>query len=727
MRNGQATILASMKLFPPLLRTGAIVSLACVFLLPHTTIVQASSDPQSTDWNVYGGNKAGQRYSPLTQINRTNVKKLRVAWTFDTGESLAGLQTHPLIAQGRMFVYSPQQVVFGLDAATGKQLWKFDSGIHSGQPARGFAYWKSSDSSHDILFAQTLYAIWALDPSTGKPLLSFGKDGHIDLRNDLGPESPQGTVAITTPGMIYKDVLITGFRTGETEPSPHGDIRAYNIHTGTLVWSFHTIPHPGEPGYETWPKDAWKYTGGANNWTGGVLDEARGIFYAPTGSAVSDFYGADRVGNDLYANSLLALDAATGKLLWHFQAVHHDMWDRDFPSPPVLLTLRSNGKSVDVVAQVTKHGQVFVFDRVTGKPLFPIEEKPFPASSVPGEVASPTQPMSTSIEPYARQRLTAEMLTTRTPEAHAWAVEKFSTFISDGQFIPFRVDQETVVFPGFDGGAEWGGEAADPRTGVLYINANDVAWTGGLTAVKSGESAGATLYNAQCAVCHGTDRKGQADVFPSLIEATKKLTAQQMTDVIHSGRGRMPGFTNLTGDPLNALLSYVRSGDLTSTDRSDKQEASSGTGKNAAPPAKYRFTGYHKFLDPDGYPAIQPPWGTLNALDLNTGKYLWHVPLGEYPELAAKGMKNTGSENYGGPVLTASGLLFIGATNFDNKLRCFDAKTGKVLWEYTMDYAGNATPATYMVNGKQYVVIANSSARNSKAKHGTKYVAFALP
>ncbi|MEG9433237.1 outer membrane protein assembly factor BamB family protein [Terriglobus sp. ADX1] len=716
-----------MKLLPTLLRTGAIASLACVFLLPYMVAVHASSDPQSADWNVYGGNKAGQRYSPLTQINRTNVKQLRVAWTFDTGESRAGLQTHPLIAQGRMFVYSPEQIVFGLDAATGKQLWKFDSGIHSGQPARGFAYWKSPDGTHDILFAQTLYAIWALDPSSGKPMPSFGKDGRIDLRDDLGPESPQGTVAITTPGTIYKDVLITGFRTGETEPSPHGDIRAYNIHTGALVWSFHTIPHPGEPGYETWRKDAWKYTGGANNWTGGVLDEARGIFYAPTGSAVSDFYGADRVGNDLYANSLLALDAATGKLLWHFQAVHHDMWDRDFPSPPVLLTLHRNGKSIDAVAQVTKHGQVFVFDRVTGKPLFPIEEKPFSASTVPGEVGSPTQPMSTAIEPFARQRLTAEMLTTRTPEAHAWAAEKFRTFISEGQFVPFRVDQETVVFPGFDGGAEWGGEAADPKTGVLYINANDVAWTGGLTAVKSGEGAGATLYNAQCAVCHGTDRKGQADVFPSLIEATKKLSAQQMTDVIHNGRGRMPGFTNLTGESLSSLLAYVRSTDLSPTDRSDKQEATAGNGKNAAPAAKYRFTGYHKFLDPDGYPAIQPPWGTLNALDLNTGKYLWRVPLGEYPELAAKGMKNTGSENYGGPVLTAGGLLFIGATNFDNKLHCFDAKTGKLLWEYTMEYAGNATPATYMVNGKQYVVIANSSARNSKAKHGTKYVAFALP
>lgn len=708
-----------MKLCSRVLRTVSVLALACLWM-PHVIAAQTNQD-----WAVYGGNTSGQRYSPLTQINRTNVNRLRVAWTFDTGDAAASLQTHPLVVGGMMFVYSPQQLVFALDAATGKRLWTFDSGIHSGQPARGFAYWKSPGGKHDILFAQTLYAVWAIDPATGKAITAFGKDGHIDLRDGLGAGSPKGTIAITTPGTIYKDVIILGFRTGETEPSPHGDIRAYNIHTGALVWSFHTIPHPGDPGYDTWPKDAWKYTGGANNWTGGVLDETRGIFYAPTGSAVSDFYGADRVGNDLYANSLLALDAATGKLLWHFQAVHHDMWDRDFPSPPVLLTLHRNGKPVDAVAQVTKHGQVFVFDRVTGKPLFPIEEKPFPASTVPGEVASSTQPMSTAIEPFARQRLTSDMLTTRTPEAHAWAEQKFNTFVSNGQFMPFRVDQETVVFPGFDGGAEWGGEATDPRTGVIYINANDIAWTGGLTPVTQNESTGASLYNSQCAVCHGADRKGQAGVFPSLIEATKKLSTQQMTDVIHNGRGRMPGFTNLDGEALKELLAYVRSGDLAPTDRSDKQELASGN--NATPEVKYRFTGYHKFLDPDGYPAIKPPWGTLNALDLNTGKYLWRVPLGEYPELAAKGMASTGSENYGGPVLTASGLLFIGATNFDNTLRCFDAKTGTVLWQARMDHAGNATPTTYMVNGKQYLVIATNSARNPKAGHGTGYVAFALP
>ena len=702
----------------------AAAFLGAVSLHPAGKAVHAAQANKDADWFVYGGNKSGQRYSPLTQINRSNVKQLKVAWTFDTQET-GGLQTHPLVIDRTLFGYTPSQKVFALDAATGRKLWEFDSGIKSGQPDRGFAYY--GDGRQRILFADTLYAIWALDPDTGKPIESFGNKGMIDLRNDLGPESPAGTVAITTPGTVYKDLLITGFRTAEAEPAPHGDIRAYDVHTGALRWSFHTIPHPGEPGYETWPKEAWKYTGAANNWSGSVVDEKRGIVYVPTGSAVTDFYGADRAGNDLYANCLLALDANTGKLLWHFQAVHHDMWDRDFPAPPILLTVKHNGQVVDAVAQTTKHGQVFVFDRVTGKPLFPIEEQPFPASTTPGEWSSPTQPMSSTPAPYARQRLTADMLTTRTPEAHAWAEKEFGTFISNGQFIPLSVGKQTVVFPGFDGGAEWGGDAVDPTSGVIYINANDIAWTGGLAEIKAA-GAGATSYNNQCAGCHGPDRKGQPGVFPSLIDATQHLTAGQMADVVHNGRGRMPGFSNIDGENLQALLSYVRTGaEPGNTSRTDKQELPPSSGASAAPPAKYRFTGYRKFLDSDGYPAIAPPWGTLNAIDLNTGKYLWKIPLGEYPELAAEGMKGTGSENYGGPVVTAGGLLLIGATNFDRKMRAFDKDTGDLLCEYTMDFAGNATPATYMVDGKQYIVIATSNVHNPKAKQGAKYVAFALP
>jgi quinoprotein glucose dehydrogenase len=687
---------------------------------------------KDVDWHVYGGQAEGERYSALTQINQGNVKQLKVAWTYDTGEKNA-LQTHPLIVGRMMFGYTPSQKVFAVDATNGKEMWKFDSGIASGQPDRGFAYW--TDGRQKILFAETLYGLWALNPDTGKPIEGFGRKGMIDLRDNLGAESPAGTVAITSPGVIYKDVIIMGFRTGEAEPSPHGDIRAFDVHTGAMKWAFHTIPHPGEPGYETWPKDAWKYTGAANNWPGMVLDQKRGIVYVPTGSAVTDFYGADRAGNDLYANTLLALDANTGKMIWHFQAVHHDMWDRDFPSPPVLLTVKHEGRMVDAVAQTTKHGVIFVFDRVTGKPLFPIEELPFPASTTPGEWSSPTQPMPTLPEPFARQRLTADMLTNRTPEVHAWAVEQFKTFRSEGQFIPLGLGKETVVFPGFDGGAEWGGSAVDPKTGVIYVNANDLPWTGGLAEVKAG-GVGATTYQSQCAACHGPDRAGSPPTFPSLVDATKSLTAQQMVEVVHAGRGRMPSFPQINDERLQALIQYVRTGRdvaggasaaASGRDGGDKVEAAAGSGASTAPPAKYRFTGYHKFLDPDGYPAVVPPWGTLNAIDLNTGKFLWKIPLGEYPALAAKGMKDTGTENYGGPIVTAGGLVIISATNFDHKIRAFDSHTGKLLWEYTMEYSGNATPATYMIDGKQYIVIAISNGKVRTDPQGAKYVAFALP
>jgi len=695
----------------------------------------AAAGVRDVDWHVYGGQAEGDRYSALTQINRDNVKQLKLAWSYDTGEK-GGLETHPMVVGRMVFGYTPTQKVFAVDATTGKEVWKFDSGIASGQPDRGFAYW--TDGTQKILFAETLYGLWALNSDTGKPIESFGRKGMIDLRDNLGPESPAGTVAITTPGVIYKDVIIMGFRTGESEPSPHGDIRAFDVHTGEMKWAFHTIPHPGEPGYETWPPEAWKYTGSANNWSGMVLDQKRGIVYVPTGSAVTDFYGADRAGNDLYANTLLALDANTGKMIWHFQAVHHDMWDRDFPSPPVLLTVKHDGRMVDAIAQTTKHGVIFVFDRVTGKPLFPIEERPFPASTTPGEWSSPTQPMPTMPEPFARQRLTADMLTNRTPEAHAWAVEQFKTFRSDGQFVPLGVGKETVVFPGFDGGAEWGGSAVDPKSGVIYVNANDLPWTGGLAEVRVG-GVGATTYLSQCAACHGPDRAGSPPTFPSLVEATKNLTAGLMIEVVHSGRGRMPSFPQINDVSLQALIQYVRTGRDAPTagtgagvggtpmpDRGDKVEAPPGSGASAAPPSKYRFTGYHKFLDPDGYPAVVPPWGTLNAIDLNTGKYLWKIPLGEYPELAAKGMKDTGTENYGGPIVTAGGLVIIGATNFDHKIRAFDSRTGKLLWEYTMELSGNGTPATYMIDGKQYVVIATSS-KVRGATQGAKYVAFALP
>jgi len=670
----------------------------------------------ATDWPAYNGGVDGDHYSRLTQINTANVKLLKVAWSFETGEK-GGIQDNPLIVGRTLYAYTPTQKIVALDAATGELKWKFDSGIHGTQPARGMAYW--TDGKQGRIFAGVMNFLYCLDAATGKPVEEFGESGRVDLRKGLRGDFEQQSIVLTTPGVIYKDLIIVGGRNPETHPAPPGDVRAFDVRTGKLRWSFHTIPHPGEAGYETWPAEAWKTAGAANNWAGMALDAGRGVVYVPTGSAVMDFYGGDRVGDDLYANTLLALDAATGKRLWHFQGVHHDIWDRDFPSSPALFTLKRDGKTVDGLAQTTKQGYLYLFNRRTGQPLFPIHEHAYPKSTVPGEVTSPTQPAPDLPEPFARQRLTEEMLTTRTPEAHEWAVEQFRTFNSDGQFIPFALGKQTVIFPGFDGGAEWGGPAIDPAANILYVNATEMAWTGGLAVETRGASIGAQVYEKQCAVCHGMSRAGAPPAFPSLVDVGKRLTAGKIKDAIKQGTGRMPPSPNIDDARLNAVVDYLRSdGD--------------GESKELAPGSEYgqeeyAFTGYRKFLDEDGYPAIAPPWGTLNAIDLKTGKYLWKIPLGEYPDLARKGMKNTGSESYGGPIVTAGGVVFIGATVYDRKFRAFDSRTGALLWETELPFAGVATPSTYMIDGRQFVVIAASGGRDPKGPTGGAYVSFALP
>jgi quinoprotein glucose dehydrogenase len=686
-------------------------------LIAHTanTPTQGNETGQEhQDWPAYGGAPENNHYSKLAQINRSNVKRLAVEWSFDTQEE-GGLQTSPSIVEGVLYGITPTQKVFALDAATGKLVWKFDSGIRGAQPDRGLAYWANRNDRR--ILVGVINFVYALDAATGKPIPSFGNGGRIDLRENLGrePASSQ-SVDLTSPGIVYKDLVIFGGRNPETLPAPPGDIRAYDVRTGKLRWSFHTIPHPGEFGYDTWPKDAWKTSGAANNWAGMALDSRRGIIYVPTGSAAFDFYGADRIGDDLFANCLIALNARTGKRIWHFQGVRHDLWDRDFPSPPALLTVKRDGKQIAAVAQTTKQGFVYLFDRAKGKPLFPIESLKYPPSTVPGEVAASEQPLPTRPAPFARQNLTEDLLTMRTPEAHQWALEKFKQFRSEGQFVPFSAGKDTVIFPGFDGGAEWGGPAVDAETGVIYINSNEMAWTGAL-APNIGENSPRAIYMSQCSICHGEKLTGSPPAIPSLVGVGERLTPAQIATAIKNGKGRMPGFPNLTEDQISALVSFLMSGE-------SKELASS-----APPPASmpYRFTGYHKFLDPEGYPAIAPPWGTLSAINLNTGDYVWKIPLGEYPELASQGQKNTGTENYGGPIVTAGGLLFIGATNFDKKFRAFDKSTGELLWEATLPFSGNATPATYEVNGRQFVVIAAGGGKDPKSPSGGVYVAFALP
>jgi quinoprotein glucose dehydrogenase len=707
----------------------ALVALWFTFSGLYSAADQAAPD---VPWPAYGGNAEDNRYSSLKEINTANVGKLQVAWTYDTEDPASASETQPIEVNGTLYGVTPTHKIVALDAATGKLKWRFDSGIVGRGPNRGVTYWASGNEPR--IFAAVQSFIYALNARTGEVIKAFGKDGRIDLRDGLGREPSTLSIVLTTPGIIYKDLLITGGRDPESLPAPPGDIRAYDVRTGKVRWSFHTIPHPGEAGYETWPKDAWQYSGAANNWAGMALDEKRGIVYVPTGSAATDFYGADRIGDDLFANTLLALKAATGERIWHFQAVKHDLWDRDFPSPPTLITVKQAGKTIDAVAQATKHGWLYVFDRANGKPLFPIGYRKYPASTVPGEVTAETQPLPTRPAPFARQLLTADMLSDRTPEIHRWALEQFAKFHSEGQFVPLGLGQETVIFPGFDGGAEWGGSAFDPETGLYYVNANDLAWTSNIVegapsddGRRNGQGGVSSrqLYLTNCAGCHGEDLAGQPPQFPSLLAVRGRLSEQQVVKTIRQGGGRMAAFTNMNAGEAAAIAQYVLNG----TSRELESEA---TAVDARINRKYRFTGYHKWLDPDGYPATAPPWGTLSAINLNSGEYAWKIPLGEYPELAARGMKDSGTENYGGPIVTAGGLVFIAATNFDKKFRAFDKRTGKLLWETTLPLAGNATPITYELGGRQYVVIYATGGKDGRPRSGQptvngSYIAFALP
>lgn len=664
---------------------------------------------------------ADPQYSSLRQIHRGNVEKLKLVWKYESNDEFKGseMQCRPIVVDGIIYATTPTLRVIALDGATGKLLWSFDP--HDGKPVRnklrnrGLTWWSSGEIKR--LYLGVRFDLIAIDATTGKLASEFGNNGRIDLRAGLGRDPEKLNVYAPSPGVAWKDMIIFGSMVPEGLPSAPGDIRAFDARTGKIRWSFHTIPHPGEPGYETWPKDAWTWTGGANSWPGLALDEKRGLVFAPTGSAAFDFYGSNRPGDNLYANSLIALRADTGERVWHYQMVRHDVWDRDLPSAPKLVTVRRDGRNVDAVAQITKSGHVWVFDREKGKPLFPVEEFSVPPSPADGELLAKTQRLPVKPEPFARQVFTEELITDRTPEAHRVVLERFRKVRTGPQFTPPSFEG-SIVFPGFDGGGEWGGPAFDPETGLFYVNSNEMAWILRLVPQSaSGRSAnGKTLYNRNCAGCHREDLGGSPPEFPSLKEIGKTRTAEHIESVMKKGAGRMPGYAHL-GDPaIQAILRYLTKGE-------DDIKAAVLTGTNEQ---KYGIDGYNKFLDPDGYPAVKPPWGTLNAINLHTGEYAWKIPFGEFPELAAKGMRNTGTENYGGGVVTAGGLLFIGATNHDRKFRVYDKSNGKLLWETTLDQSANATPAVYEVKGKQYIVVGAGGGKSGMPSGGT-YYAFALP
>ncbi len=677
-----------------------------------------------TGWQAYGGGNDQIRYSRLDQIGRDNVSELEVAWTYDTGDDFQGseMQCNPIVVDGLLYATSPRMRIFALDAASGEERWSFKPTIDGRDPGgkhrnRGLMYWSDGEGDARV-YAAMKHALFALDANTGQPVEQFGGQGWIDLREHLGRDPETLSVGLTTPGVVFGDLLIIGSITSEGLPSAPGDIRAFDARRGELRWSFHTIPHPGEPGYQTWAEDNWKLAGGANAWAGLALDEERGLVFTGTGSAAFDFWGGNRPGDNLYANTLLCLDAGTGELVWHFQAVKHDVWDRDFPTPPSLITVERDGRLIDAVSQATKSGHVYVFDRETGESLFPLEEFEVPADGAPGEALAKTQTLPTTPPPFARQQLTEEQLTDRTPEARNAVLERFRKVRSGGQFTP-PGPRGTVVFPGFDGGAEWGGQAFDPETGLYYVNANEMAWILRVFEKRTvrGGVTGKRLYQRNCAACHLDDRSGTPPEFPALTDLAGRFDGSALEEIIRSGVGRMPGFAHLGDGAVAAIARYTLIGE----DEGAPVEA-------AASPYDLPFThdGYNKFLDPDGYPAIKPPWGTLNAIDMDAGEIAWSIPFGEFPELAAEGAATTGTENYGGPIVTAGGLLFIGATNHDRKFRVFDKLTGELLWEHELPASGNATPAMYEIDGRQFVVIAAGGGKSGAASGGS-YVAFALP
>jgi len=682
----------------------------------------ASPKTDSVDWRVTGGDPGNTRYSALNQIDTTNVAQLRVAWVYHTGDlppdGHGEIQATPIVVDGVLYTTTPALAVVALRAENGTLIWRFDPRTtHDARRTdfshvnRGVVYW-AGGSERRILFTAGR-RLYALDARSGRPIRSFGDSGSVDLSAGLSREIGDAYLVATSPGAIYKDLLIQGTRVGEEEGSAPGDVRAYDVHTGAIRWTFHTIPHPGEFGDDTWPTGgAWQSAGGANSWAGMSVDTARGIVYVPTGSATPDFYGGARTGANLFANALLALDAATGRRMWHFQTVHHDLWDRDLPAAPSFVTVTRGGARVDAVAQIAKSGFVFLFDRQSGKPLFDIVERAVPASDLRGERAWPTQPFPVKPAPFARQTVGAADVT----EQH----QRFRTL--RGAFFAPPSREGSIVLPGFDGGGEWGGAAVDPETATLYVNASDVPWIAAMreSAVLSPNSGaprdGAAVYATVCAACHGLDRRGKGRA-PSLVALSTRLSLRDVRQILDHGRGFMPSLAALSVVQKAAVIAYLGYA-IAPAD-------TAGWTSQPATTAPYEFAGYERWRDTSGYPAIKPPWGTLSAIDLNSGEYRWRIPLGEFAALTARGVPVTGTEQYGGPIVTGGGLVFIAAT-LDAKFRAFDKRTGRQLWEAPLPAPGYATPSTFAVGGKQFIVIAAGGGKLG-SKSSDTYVAYALP
>jgi quinoprotein glucose dehydrogenase len=715
-----------------------------IFLVNFLSSCNDENSIDYSNWHYYNGTSDALKYSSINEIDTTNVTSLKPIWTYNSGDAdtaaRSQIQTNPIVINGILYGITPQLKLFALNAKSGKEIWVFDptmswkngpadrASFHNMINARGLCYWTDGKENERLFYTVGSFTI-AIDAKTGKPVTSFGEGGALDLHKNLGREVDDLIVVNTSPGMIYKNLLILGTRVDENSPAAPGHIRAYDVRSGKMKWIFHTIPQPGEFGYETWEdKNAHQYAGGANVWSGFSMDEKNGVLFAGTGSAAYDFYGGNRKGSNLFANCLLALDANTGKRKWHFQFIHHDLWDKDLPTPPVLSTIERAGKAIDVVIQTTKNGQIFIFDRETGKPFFPIVETKVPTDSdLEGEKPWPTQPIPSLPEPFSRQTLTKTEINPYLKESEkAWVEEKMSTLRYGHSFVlPGKTP--SLIYPGFDGGGEWGGSAVDPFLSILWVNSNEMPWIMEMKAVKKKEirketkfAAGKRLFEEQCAVCHGENKKGLGNN-PSVENISSRYDETSLTTLLNNGRRMMPSFKRLLASEKLAIASYL----LDLPERNSIYRDSGQRKETAYDRVPYKMKGYNKFLTPDGNPAISPPWGSLNAIDLKSGKLLWKMPLGEYPELKKMGVPPTGTENYGGPVVTAGGLVFIAGTP-DKMFRAFNKMNGKLLWEFELPFAAFATPAIYKIGNKQFITIACGGGK-LKTISGDAYVTFAIP
>jgi quinoprotein glucose dehydrogenase len=717
---------------------------------------------KSRGWTDYGGGPDSAKFVELEQITKASVSKLQVAWTYPTGDG--GVYSfNPLVVDNVMYVMARNNSIVALDAATGKEIWIHDQ--LRGIARRGINYWESPDRTDRRLLFQMNNFLEAIDARTGKSILTFGKDGLVDLREGLGRDPATiGRIQSNTPGRIFENLILLGSAPGESYLSAPGHLRAYDVVSGKLVWTFHTIPQPGEYGYETWPKEAYRYVGGANTWGEISVDDKRGIAYFPTGSPTYDYYGADRAGSNLFGNCLLALDARTGKRLWHFQTVHHDLWDYDLTAAPQLITVRRNGKTIDAVAQAGKHGFLFVFDRVTGEPLWPIEERPVPKSDMPGEQAWPTQPFPTVIPPFGRQAMTEQDLTPYllTPAERVEWQQRLAK-ARKGQFMPPSTE-ETVAVPGAVGGANFGNTAADPARGMVYVMSQDFPSFYKLSVspptvgpppvarTSTPGDRGRTMYEQTCQACHGADRAGTA-LAPTLLGLAARMPFADFRQLVLAGRGHMPAFPNIEDEPMKALYDHVtgvaapaagvaggvagagagpgsdpRQGPPSQTPSAAATKPTGGPvvasggapgGQEMrrpggprqgpppypagvdAPPQRY-FTDYGL-----AYPFIMtPPWASLVAYDLNVGAIKWRVPLGEDRDAAAEGGRNTGMPRGAqrlSMVVTSTGLIFV--TTRDGKVRAYDSDNGAELWSGDLPHGAEGIPTMYTVNGREFLVV----------------------